>query len=136
MPNTFYQTHKDIPISLLTSSGPLSASLVIASFGSSKPYNSPAFDLTIEQDPSSPLPAQDKPLRYGKLAEIHHIFKTEEKSPPMIISLIFAAAVVAAFPVLLVAVRTRRSSSRLFADGASIVAFSGGKRQRSVKGLE
>ena len=81
-------------------------SLIIASFGSSKPYNGKAFDLTIKLDAGSPLPASEKPLRYGKLPEIHHIFKSDPKSPPKIITLIFATAVIAALPVLLGVVST------------------------------
>ena len=95
------QTQKDIPTQLLSSAGPLDASLVIASFGSSKPYNMKAFDLTIDLDSGSSLPASEKPLRYGKLPEIHHIFKSDPKSPPRIITLVFAAAVIAALPILL-----------------------------------
>lgn len=98
------QTQKDLPTQLLSSAGPLDASLVIASFGSTKPYNGKAFDLVIELDSGSPLPALEKPLRYGKLPEIHHIFKSDPKSPPKIITLIFAAAVIAALPILLGAV--------------------------------
>lgn len=89
----------------MSSSGPLEASLVIASFGSSKPYNSKAFDLEIELE--SPLPAQEKPLRYGKLPEIHHIFKSDPTSPPKIITVVFTAAVVFTLPLLLATVRTR-----------------------------
>lgn len=100
------QTQKDLPTQLLSSTGPLDASLIIASFGSSKPYNGKAFDLTIELDSGSPLPASEKPLRYGKLPEIHHIFKSDPKSPPKIITLVFAAAVIAALPILLGAVST------------------------------
>ena len=98
------QTQKDLPTQLLSSTGPLDASLVIASFGSSKPYNGKAFDLSVELDPGSPLPTSKKPLRYGKLQEIHHIFKPDPKSPPKIITLVFAAAVIAALPILLGAV--------------------------------
>lgn len=94
-------TQKDLPTQLLSSTGPLDASLVIASFGSSKPYNRKAFDLSIELDSSSPLHTSKKPLRYGKLPEIHHIFKADPKSPPIIITLVFAAAVIAALPILL-----------------------------------
>lgn len=100
------QTQKDLPTQLLSSTGPLDASLVIASFGSTKPYNGKAFDLTVELDSGSPLSASEKPLRYGKLPEIHHIFKSDPKSPPKIITLVFAAAVIAALPVLLGAVST------------------------------
>jgi len=95
-------TQKDIPSQLLSSSTPLAASLVIASFGSSKPYNSHAFELSIDADPSAPRSAEEKPLRYGKLPEIHHIFKPDPKNPPRIVSVFFTAAVAAALPVLLV----------------------------------
>ena len=98
------QTQKDLPTQLLSSTGPLHASLIIASFGSTKPYNGKAFDLAIELDSGSPLPASEKPLRYGKLPEIHHVFKSDPKSPPKIITLVFSAAVIAALPVLLGAV--------------------------------
>ncbi|KAL9069123.1 MAG: hypothetical protein Q9161_005770 [Pseudevernia consocians] len=94
-------TQKDLPTQLLSSTGPLHASLIIASFGSTKPYNGKAFDLAIELDSGSPLPASEKPLRYGKLPEIHHVFKSDPKSPPKIITLVFSAAVIAALPVLL-----------------------------------
>ncbi len=104
MINESSQSHKDMPYQLLSSSEPLTASLVIASFRTSKPYNSHAFDLSIERDPNSPLPKHEKPLRYGKLPEIHHIFKSDPANAPKIITLIFTAAVVAALPLLLVAV--------------------------------
>ena len=98
------QTQKDLPTQLLSSTGPLDASLVIASFGSSKPYNGKAFDLSVELDSSSPVHTAKTPLRYGKLPEIHHIFKADPKSPPKVITLVFAAAVIAALPILLGAV--------------------------------
>ena len=97
------QAQKDIPLQLLASSQPLEASLIIASFGSSKPYSSKAFELSIKLDTTSPQLSTEKPLRYGKLPEIHHIFKSDPKSPPKLITLIFVAAVVMALPVLLVA---------------------------------
>lgn len=97
------QAQKDIPLQLLVSSQPLEASLVIASFGSSNPYSSKAFELSIKLDTTSPQPSTEKPLRYGKLPEIHHIFKSDPKSPPKLITLVFVAAVVMALPVLLVA---------------------------------
>ncbi|KAL8703220.1 MAG: hypothetical protein Q9201_003606 [Fulgogasparrea decipioides] len=93
-------SHKDLPTQFLTGSKKLSASLIIASFGSSKPYRNHAFDLKIELDPSSPPPSAEKPLRYGKLPEIHHIFRADPKSPPKIITLIFTGAVIAALPAL------------------------------------
>ena len=101
---SFMQVQKDLPTQLLISSGPLSASLIIASFGSSTPYYSHAFDLSLKLDPNSPTPSQESPLRYGKLPELHHTFKSEPKSPSKIITLIFTAAVVVAFPLLAVVV--------------------------------
>lgn len=40
-------------------------------------------------------------MRYGKLNEIHHIFKADPKSGPLVISLFFVLAVAATVPVLL-----------------------------------
>ena len=96
------QSQKDIPTQLLVSPEPLEVSLIIASFGSSKPYKSKAFDLSIKLDTTSPQPSQEKPLRYGSLPEIHHIFKSDPSSPPKIITLVFVAAVLVAIPALLV----------------------------------
>ncbi|KAL9104335.1 MAG: hypothetical protein Q9187_008916, partial [Circinaria calcarea] len=95
-------THKDIPSQLLSSPTPLSASIVVASFGSSKPYYFRAFDLSIKRDPGTPVAASEKPLRYGKLPEIHHTFKADPKSPPKIVSLVFTLIVLAALPGLFV----------------------------------
>ena len=98
-----------MPVQLLTSEEPLSASLFIASFGSSKGYNAQAFKVRITQDPAAPLPSLATPPRYGKLPEIHHIFKSDPRSPPVIISLVFSATVVLAFPALLLAVSVHLS---------------------------
>lgn len=92
-------SYRDIPTQLLASADPLAASLIIASFGSSEPYQMRAFDLEIEQDPTIAA-VQEKPLRYGKLPEIHHIFKPDPRSPPKVITLVFTAAVLVALPVL------------------------------------
>ncbi|OAL23884.1 hypothetical protein AYO22_06060 [Fonsecaea multimorphosa] len=78
----------------------LSASILIASFGTAPGYNSPAFTLQVKTDSNTPIPAAEKPLRYGKLPEIHHIFRSDPKSPPAIISLVFVAAVVGTLPLL------------------------------------
>ena len=64
-----------------------------------------AFDLEIEQDPTIAA-VQEKPLRYGKLPEIHHKFKADPKSPPKIITLVFTAAVLFALPTLFTTVST------------------------------
>ncbi|KAL8994972.1 MAG: hypothetical protein Q9188_006916 [Gyalolechia gomerana] len=99
-------SHKDLPTQFLTGSRTLSAFLVIASFGTSKPFKSPAFDLRIELDPSAPPPPVNKPLRYGRLPEIHHLFKPDPRSPPKIITIFFSAAVVAALPSLLFVIKS------------------------------
>ncbi|RDW87412.1 hypothetical protein BP5796_03106 [Coleophoma crateriformis] len=93
-------TQKDLPPQLLTSSQPLRATLLIASFGPSQAFSNHVFDLDVQTDPSAPLPPYEKPLRYGKLAEIHHIFKADAKSGPKIFSLFFALAVLATVPIL------------------------------------
>lgn len=98
------QSHKDIPIQLLAATKPLKASVVLASFGSSQGLNTPVFDVKIETDASAPGPAYEKPLRYGKKPEIHHIFRPDPTSPPRVISLVFALAVAAMLPALLVGV--------------------------------
>lgn len=94
------QSHKDLPHQFLTSSKPITASIVIGSFGSSAPYKSKAFDLQVTPDPNSPVTVPEAPLRYAAETEIHHIFRADPKSPPKIITIVFAAAVAAALPVL------------------------------------
>jgi oligosaccharyltransferase complex subunit delta (ribophorin II) len=98
------KTQKDLPIQLLSSTRPLSATLVLASFGSSQGYNSHVFDLEVQTDPNVSPPKYENPLRYGKLAQINHIFKPDPKSPPKIISLFFVLAVLATLPILIGAV--------------------------------
>ncbi|KAK3903047.1 Oligosaccharyltransferase subunit Ribophorin II-domain-containing protein [Staphylotrichum tortipilum] len=95
-------TQKDLPVQFLLASKPLKASVVLASFGSAPGLNSPVFEVQIEADASAPRPAYEKPLRYGKQPEIHHIFRPDPKSPPKIISLVFGLAVIATLPALLV----------------------------------
>lgn len=67
---------------------------MIASFGSSLPYYGPAFTLSIERNPNEPRPAPVEAPRYGKLPEVHHIFKPSAQSPPFIVTLVFLALVV------------------------------------------
>jgi oligosaccharyltransferase complex subunit delta (ribophorin II) len=76
------------------------ASLVIGSFGSSAPYKSKVFDLQVSRDTNVPLTIPEVPLRYAAEPEIHHIFKSDPQSPPKIITIVFAAAVVGALPIL------------------------------------
>jgi oligosaccharyltransferase complex subunit delta (ribophorin II) len=93
---------------LLVAKKPLKASVVLASFGSAQGLNAPVFEVKIETDPNVPAPAYEKPLRYGKKPEIHHIFRPDPKSPPKVISLIFTLAVIITLPALLVGVSSTR----------------------------
>ncbi|EMC94716.1 hypothetical protein BAUCODRAFT_35956 [Baudoinia panamericana UAMH 10762] len=94
-------TQKDLPFQFLTSTQPLKASLVIASFGSSTPYNQHAFDLSIETDAAAAPAVPSPPERYTSQPEIRHMFKADPRSPPAVISLVFTLAVLAALPALL-----------------------------------
>jgi oligosaccharyltransferase complex subunit delta (ribophorin II) len=93
-------TQKDIPSQFMATSTPLSASIIIGSFGASKPYYSHAFDLIVESDPNSSRGPPEKLQRYGKLPEIRHTFKPDPTSPPKIITIVFGTAVIAALPLL------------------------------------
>ncbi|KAJ4336741.1 hypothetical protein N0V95_008529 [Ascochyta clinopodiicola] len=92
---------KDLPHQFLTSTKPIPASIVIGAFGSSTPYKQKIFDLAVSRDANVPLAIPEPPLRYAAESEIHHIFRDDPKSPPKIITIVFAAAVAAALPVLL-----------------------------------
>jgi oligosaccharyltransferase complex subunit delta (ribophorin II) len=74
---------------------------VFAAFGQTKGYNDKAFSLSVVLDPNVPIATSEKPLRYGKQPEIHHIFRSDPKSPNIIITLIFTGAVLAALPMLI-----------------------------------
>ncbi|PTB68776.1 hypothetical protein BBK36DRAFT_1191910 [Trichoderma citrinoviride] len=95
-------TQKDLPVQLLLSQEPLEASLVLGSFGSTKGSVTPVFDFAVKLDPATAAPKYEKPLRYGKLAEIHHIFRADPKNPPKIVSLAFSLAVLASIPALFI----------------------------------
>ncbi|KAK3382355.1 Oligosaccharyltransferase subunit Ribophorin II-domain-containing protein [Lasiosphaeria ovina] len=95
-------SQKDLPAQLLLAEKPLKASVVIASFGSATGLNTPAFEVEIRPDPATPLPNYEKPLRYGKRPEIHHIFRSDPRSPPKVISLFFTLAVAATVPALFI----------------------------------
>ncbi|RAH51419.1 putative oligosaccharyltransferase subunit ribophorin II [Aspergillus brunneoviolaceus CBS 621.78] len=92
-------TQKDLPVQFLSVSEPLDARVLIGSFGEADAYNGAAFKLTVARNPDEPVPTVES-SRYGKLPEIHHIFKTDAQSPPLIITLVFLALVLAALPVL------------------------------------
>ncbi|RYP73007.1 hypothetical protein DL771_003875 [Monosporascus sp. 5C6A] len=88
----------DLPVQLATSAEPLEASLVLASFGSSGGFNKPVFTVEVTRDANAAPVVYEKPLRYGKLDEIHHIFRADPTSPPKAASLVFAVAVAATVP--------------------------------------
>ncbi|OJK03923.1 hypothetical protein ASPACDRAFT_112089 [Aspergillus aculeatus ATCC 16872] len=92
-------TQKDLPVQFLSVSEPLDARVLIGSFGEADAYNGAAFKLTVARNPDEPVPTVES-SRYGKLPEIHHIFKTDAQSPPLVITLVFLALVLAALPVL------------------------------------
>ncbi|KAI0849665.1 Oligosaccharyltransferase subunit Ribophorin II-domain-containing protein [Daldinia vernicosa] len=95
--------HSDLPLQLATATAPLRASLIIASFGSSAGLVKDVFDVEVVRDPAAKPLVYEKPLRYGKLAEIHHIFRDDPKSPPKLISIVFVFAILATIPLLLTA---------------------------------
>lgn len=67
------------------------------------------FDIEIKTDPSHAAPSSVAPLRYGKLDEIHHIFRADPQNPPKLVSLVFALAVLATVPALFIGVRSHAS---------------------------
>ncbi|OBT98660.1 hypothetical protein VE01_03553 [Pseudogymnoascus verrucosus] len=85
--------------SALLSSPSLSASLVLGSFGSAPASETQLFNIALSADETLAQEIE-KPVRYGKLGEIHHIFAPEQSSPPRVISVFFALAVLATLPVV------------------------------------
>ena len=59
------------------------------------------FDLAVTRDANVPLAVPEAPPRYAAEPEIRHIFRDDPKSPPKAITIVFAAAVAGALPVLL-----------------------------------
>ncbi|KAB8078373.1 hypothetical protein BDV29DRAFT_10118 [Aspergillus leporis] len=92
-------TQKDLPIQFLSVAEPLDAKFLIGSFGDSEAYNGAAFKLAVTRNPDQPVPTVEI-SRYGKLPEIHHIFKDDPRSPPIVITLAFVALVLGALPWL------------------------------------
>lgn len=101
---TSLQTHKDLPVQLLTSQTPLEASIILGSTGATKGSVTAVFDIAVKLDPGHPTASPAAPLRYGKLGEIHHIFRADPKNPPKVVSLVFAAGVLATVPALFLGV--------------------------------
>ena len=98
--NTLTQTQKDLPTQFLSQNTSLTSTILLASFSSTPGYSSAAFTLALTTDSNTPFPISETPLRYGKLPEIHHVFRADPKSPNVLISLIFSGAVVATLPIL------------------------------------
>ncbi|KAF4446007.1 hypothetical protein F53441_10313 [Fusarium austroafricanum] len=96
-------SQKDLPVQFQLSDEPIKANLVLGSFGSSNPLISPVFNLEVRLDPAAPAPQYEAPLRYGPRAEINHIFRVGDKSPPMVVTLVFVLAIVASVPALFLA---------------------------------
>ncbi|KAF7597273.1 hypothetical protein BBP40_008115 [Aspergillus hancockii] len=92
-------TQKDLPVQFLSLAGPLDAKFLIGSFGDSEAYDGAAFKLAVTRNPDQPVPTVEV-SRYGKLPEIHHIFKDDPRSPPFVITLAFMAMVLATLPIL------------------------------------
>jgi oligosaccharyltransferase complex subunit delta (ribophorin II) len=103
---TALQTQKDLPVQFLTASEPLQATIILASFGEASPLQHHVFNLNVQADANAPAPKYEKPLRYGILPEIHHIFKSDPTSPPKVISIFFVFAILATVPVLIGSVST------------------------------
>ncbi|KAI1170913.1 Oligosaccharyltransferase subunit Ribophorin II-domain-containing protein [Nemania sp. FL0916] len=94
--------YSDLPVQLVTSSAPLKASVVLASFGSSLGLNKPVFSVALKPDPNAAPVVYEKPLRYGKREAIHHTFRADPKNPPKVISAFFVLVVLATVPALFV----------------------------------
>ncbi|KAF4592061.1 oligosaccharyltransferase subunit ribophorin II [Ophiocordyceps camponoti-floridani] len=100
---TLQFSQKDLPPQLLLAQTPLQARLILASSDSAKGLVTPTFDIALKLDSSTADPSHDKPLRYVRQAEISHTFRGDPRSPPRIVSLAFALALIASVPTLVVA---------------------------------
>ncbi|KYK57589.1 oligosaccharyltransferase subunit ribophorin II [Drechmeria coniospora] len=93
---------KDLPVQFVVSNSTLKASIVLGSSGSDQGSLTTVFEVSLARDPAAMSPTYEAPLRYGRLPEIHHIFREDPKNPPKIVSLVFSVAVLATVPALLV----------------------------------
>ena len=75
--------------------------MLIASFGSAQGYDDKVFTLAIALDPNLPIDLGTKPLRYGKLPQIEHVFKSDPGSPNILLTLIFVGGLLVTLPLLL-----------------------------------
>lgn len=118
--NSHPQSPKDLPIQHAVSSGPLSARVVIGSFGSAQALETDdLFKIKLTAvDELLAKKNNEAPLRYAKRDLITHLFRQPAKTPPKIISYAFALAVFATIPVVLVAVSsiTHRNLCRTYPD--------------------
>ncbi|ROT34974.1 hypothetical protein SODALDRAFT_321063 [Sodiomyces alkalinus F11] len=93
---------KDLPVQLFLADAPLSASVVIGSFGSAAPVDAHVFDIDVDRDPNDLTAKTYKPpLRYGKLPIQGYKFNDPPKSPQKVMSLFFTLAVLATAPALI-----------------------------------
>lgn len=108
---------------------------MLGSFGSSHGYNDRIFSLNIAIDPNIPIPTTGKPLRYGKLPEIHHIFKPDPSSPNIVFSLIFTGAVLTTLPAILGVVSSTIWPHVAASDHLHTVAIPRRQRQSSFQSV-
>ncbi|KAI9891676.1 MAG: hypothetical protein M1814_002426 [Vezdaea aestivalis] len=126
-------SQKDLPSQFQGSSQPLRATLVLASFGSSTPFTNHVFNLILQGDAgAAPAP----PLRYKKLPEIHHIFRSDPKSPPRIITLFFTLGMLAIVPGLFIAWTALGANSNHLSSAMGAAPISHALFAGSILGLE
>ncbi|KAL2755814.1 hypothetical protein ACRALDRAFT_2042089 [Sodiomyces alcalophilus JCM 7366] len=93
---------RDLPLQLYIADTPLSASIVIGSFGSATPVDAPAFNIEVERDVGDfTAKTYQPPLRYGKRPVQGYKFNDPLKSPQAAVSLFFTLAVLATAPALI-----------------------------------
>jgi len=92
--------------------------------------------LRVTRDPAVPLSIPKAPLRFAAEPEIHHIFRNDPKSPPKLITLVFAAAVVGALPVLLGIWATLGANANHLSKALSNAPVSHGLFLASIFGME
>lgn len=100
----------------VNTSQPLDVRFVIGSFGNSLAYDASAFKLSASTSPGEPVPTVDSP-RHGKLPEIHHIFKADPTSPPIVVTVMFTAlTVLVPFTILIGLVSNYSEERNSFTD--------------------
>ena len=79
-------------------------SVVLGSFGSSTPFLEQIATIKPVLDTAAKASIPEKPLRYGKLDEIIHVFRADPRNPPKIITLVFLIGVLVQLPALFMSV--------------------------------